>query len=92
MNPIAKPSGESRDSTDDDVQDALAQLVLAAREDEAFRRQILLVLDLPRPQRESMVRSAVDAMRINGEPTALRTAFLALATQRGAEAAARLIR
>jgi len=84
-------AGESRDSIEEEVQEALAHLVLAAQEDEAFHRQILLLLDLPRPQREAMVRSAVEAMRIKGEPKALRTAFLSLATQPGAEAAARLI-
>lgn len=86
------PTGGSHNRVDDEVQDALAHLVIAAQEDEAFRRQILLVLDLPRPQRESMVRAAVDAMRIIGEPTALRTAFLSLATQNGADAIARLLR
>jgi hypothetical protein len=91
MNPFPKSAGGSRENLEAEVQEALAHLVLAAREDAAFRRQILLVLDLPRSQREAMVRTAVEAMRIKGEPEALRTAFLALATPPGAEAAARLI-
>jgi hypothetical protein len=92
MNPSPTPTGGSRDRIEGEVQEALTHLVLAAEEDIAFRRQILLLLDLPRPQREAMVRSAVEAMRIRGEPLPLRTAFLSLATENGADAVARLLR
>ena len=71
--------------------DALACLVLAAREDEAFRKRVILVLELPARQRESMVRSAVAEMSLRGESRAIQAAFAALSTTEGAEVAARLI-
>ncbi len=69
----------------------LADLVLAARDDAAFRKRVMFVLKLPALQRESLVRSAVHEMELRGEPAALRAAFLVLATAEGAAAAARLI-
>ncbi len=81
-----------RGEDEEAVQDALANLVLAAREDEAFRQRLMLVLELPAEQRESLVRSAVEDMKLRGEPAAIRAAFLALATAEAADAAARLIK
>ena len=71
--------------------DALACLIVAAREDPAFRKRVLLVLQLPANQRESMVRSAVAEMKLRGESGALQAAFTALSSAEGADLAARLI-
>ena len=73
------------------VEEVLATLVLAARDDEAFRKRVLLVLALPDRDRESMVRTAVEEMALRGEPLALRTAFLTLASPEGAAAAAKAL-
>jgi hypothetical protein len=78
-----------RSSKEDVAKDALASLVFAAREDAAFRKRVLLVLNLPARDRESLVRTAVEEMERFGEPAALRAAFLALATPEGAEVAAK---
>ena len=51
----------------------------------------MFVLNLPVTHRESLVRTAVEEMERKGEPAEMRTAFLALATPEGAEAAARAI-
>jgi hypothetical protein len=74
-----------------DAQDALASLVLAAREDSVFRERVMAVLELPTDRRESLVRSAVEEMKLRGEPAAVRAAFLVLATPEGAAAAAQQI-
>jgi hypothetical protein len=73
------------------VADAFSSLVLAAREDAAFREQLMLVVKLPANQRESMVTSAVAEMTLRGESVAIRTAFASLATAEGADLASRLI-
>ena len=78
-------------SRDDAAKEVLASLVLAAREDAAFRDRVMFVLNLPVTHRESLVRTAVEEMERKGEPAEMRTAFLALATPEGAEAAARAI-
>jgi hypothetical protein len=85
---IRKLRGEDESA----VQDALASLVLAAREDEAFRQRVMSVLKLPPGQRASLVKSAVAEMKLRGEPAAIRAAFLALANPEGADVAARLIK
>jgi hypothetical protein len=72
--------------------DALATLILAAREDEAFRRRLTFVLRLPPKQREALVRTAVDEMRLQGEPAEARAAFVSVATEEGAAIALRLLR
>ena len=81
-----------RGEPEDPMQDALATLVVAAREDEAFRQRVLWVLSLPADQREPLVRSAVAEMALRGEPGPIRAAFLSLATEAGAQQAARAIR
>ena len=73
------------------TKDALAELVLAARDDSEFKKRVLFVLHLPKAQRESLVNSAVEEMSLRGESVAVRAAFLSLATEEGAEVAARLI-
>ncbi len=78
-------------SKEDAAKDALATLVLAAREDAAFRDRVLVVLKLPPTHRESLVRSAVEEMQRRGEPAEICAAFLTLATRAGAEIAARAI-
>lgn len=75
-----------------DAAEAFSRLVQAARDDDVFRRRVMFVLQLPPPQRESMVRSAVAEMRLRGEPVEIQAAFLALASEAGAQAAARLIK
>ena len=71
--------------------DVLATMVMAAREDPAFRKRLVLVLRLPRLQRESLVRTAVDEMRLRGESADVRAAFAALSTDEGARTALQLL-
>ena len=80
-----------RRKSETSTRDALAELVLAAREDMEFKKRVLFVLHLPKAQRESLVNSAVEEMSLRGESVAVRAAFLSLATEKGAEVAARLI-
>ena len=72
-------------------EDVLASLILAARQDTAFRNQVLMLLRLPLPQRKQLIRSAVADMEASGEPPGIRAAFLALGTVEGGRVAARLI-
>lgn len=72
---------------EDDPHEALARLVRAAEEDEAFRRNLLLLLRAPAAQRESMVNTALHEMVLRGEPKSARAAFAMLATPEGASAA-----
>jgi hypothetical protein len=69
----------------------LATLISAAHQDEAFRRRMMMILQLPAKQRESMVTSAVAEMTLRGESAAIQTAFAALATPEGADLASRLL-
>ena len=91
MKLLAKIFGQRRSENDDAVRSVLASLILAAREDAAFRERVMLVLQLPPLQRESLVKTAVEEMERRGEPAEMRAAFLALATPDGAEIAARAI-
>ncbi len=75
----------------EDAQEALAALILAARADEAFRRRVLAVVNLPARDREPLVRTAVEEMQRRGEPAAIRAAFLVLASPQGAAIAARAL-
>ncbi len=90
MTPVDRIVRPLRGEDEAAAQDALADLVLAAREDEAFRQRVMFVLKLPTEQRESLVRSAVEEMTMRGEPAAMRAAFLVLSTSEGADAAARM--
>jgi hypothetical protein len=62
-------------SRDDDPRDALASLLLTAREDEAFRRQMLFLLRAPPLQRQSLVNTALHEMTLRGESERERAAF-----------------
>lgn len=67
--------------------DVLARLLLEAAEDARLRTQILFLLNLPPKQRESLVNSAVEEMKLRGEPAEFRAAFAVLATEEGARTA-----
>lgn len=69
----------------------LASLILAAREDAGFRAQVLALLRLPPAQREPLVRTAVEEMRLRGESRQAQAAFAVLATREGAQTALRLL-
>lgn len=69
----------------------MAALLMAAREDTAFKARLLAVLRLPLAQREPLVRTAVDEMRLRGEPAETQLAFATLATEEGARAALRFL-
>lgn len=71
------PLGEAGCASGDDA--VLATIVLAARDDEDFRKRLLLLLRLPDAQRAPLVRTAVEEMSIRGEAPALCQAFLRLA-------------
>ena len=71
--------------------DALAALITAAREDHAFRKRLILVLRLPTAQREPLLHTAVEEMKLRGEPAAARQAFATLATEQGAKTALKLL-
>jgi hypothetical protein len=71
--------------------EALARLILAAAEDAAFRKRLVAVLRLPLSQREPMIRTAVDAMRLKGEPADVRAAFMTLSSDEGARVALELL-
>lgn len=77
---------------EDEPGDVLASLLLAAKDDQAFRRQVLFVLEAPPLQRASLIHSAVHEMTLRGEPAAVRSAFALLATDSGARAAREVLR
>jgi hypothetical protein len=74
-----------------DGQEALASLVLAAREDPVFKAKLIATLRLPRAQREPLLSTAIEEMRLRGEPADAREAFLILATDDGARTALKLL-
>lgn len=78
------PNGQPRS-------DAMTTLVMAAREDYTFRRRLILLLRLPSAQREPLLHTAVEEMRVRGEPVAARQAFATLATEEGARTALKLL-
>jgi hypothetical protein len=71
--------------------EAIARLVLAAREDAAFRWRLESVLRLPSHHRQSLLNDAVRQMTLKGEPEDLRAAFSILATDDGAAIALKAI-
>jgi hypothetical protein len=75
----------------DDHREVIAQLVLAAREDEALQRRIEFVLQLPTVQRQSIINTALHEMELRGESNGVREGFAALATDAGAEIALRAV-
>jgi len=78
-------------SEQDSGADALATLILAAREDAAFRQRLVIVLRLPASHREALIRTAVSEMRLRGEAPAVQKALLALSTEEGARTALQLL-
>lgn len=74
-------------SREEDPREVLASLLLAAREDQALRRQVLFVLEAPPLQRASLINTAVHEMTLCGESAAAQAAFAFLATEAGARAA-----
>ena len=75
----------------DDAKDALATLILAARENKEFRRELIFLLGLPDEQRTPLVLTAVEEMKLKGEPPEICAAFSILATSDGAAAAIKAI-
>jgi hypothetical protein len=66
-------------------------MLMAAREDPAFREQVLALLQLPVAQRQPMIHTVLHEMRLRGEPPAARAAFATLATEAGAATALRIL-
>ncbi len=75
----------------DDGGEAIARLLIAAREDPDFRRRLKIILQLPSHHRRSLVNDAVHQMALRGEPEDLRAAFSILATDEGAATALKVI-
>jgi hypothetical protein len=78
-------------SQGDPEEDTLARLIMAASEDAVFRKRLVFVLKLPQSQREPLMKTAVNEMRLRGEPAGARTAFLVLSTEEGARTALQLL-
>ena len=72
--------------------DVIARLLLAAKEDDAFRQRILFLLQAPAAQRQSLVNSALHEMSMRGEPQNVRAAFAILATDEGARTALNVLK
>ena len=62
-----------------EVQEALTRLILAAREDDAFRQEVLAILKLPLSERTLVVAQAVQRMKQHDEPEDIRQTFQLLA-------------
>lgn len=75
----------------DDTGEALARLLVAAKEDAGFRRQVLAILRVPTVQRTSLINTAIHEMRLRGESEAACAAFATLATEEGAKVALRVL-
>lgn len=75
----------------DDPHEAIAYLLLAAKEDAAFRARLLALLRAPALQRESLVQTALHEMRLRGEPENICRAFAVLGTESGAQIALRAL-
>mgnify|MGYP000026476838 CR=1 FL=1 len=75
----------------DGATDALARLILAARESSEFRSELRLLLNLPEKQRAPLVLTAVEEMKMKGEPPEICAAFSILATPEGAASVAKEI-
>jgi hypothetical protein len=80
-------------ATSEAAGDALARLLQEAGRDPDLRARILFLVKLPASQRESLVNTAIEEMRLRGEPASARAAFAVLATDEGARlVAAELVR
>ncbi len=75
----------------DDPGEALARLLIAAKEDSGFRRQVLAILRVPTAERASLINTALHEMRLRGESEAACAAFATLATEEGAKVALRVL-
>jgi hypothetical protein len=71
----------------DDPTDVIARLLISANEDDALRRRMLFLLQSPTMHRQSLVNTALDEMKLRGEPENVRAAFALLATDNGAKIA-----
>ena len=72
---------------EEDPREVLAQLLLATKDDPAFRHELLSLLQAPAAQRQSLVNTALHEMMLRGEPNGARAAFAMLATDEGARVA-----
>ena len=88
---IAAKIREALGAKPDDAGDILGRMLMAAKEDPAFRGYILSILRMPVAQRESLINTALHEMRLRGESEAASAAFAALATDDGAATALRLL-
>jgi hypothetical protein len=75
----------------DNAGEAIARLLLVAKEDAAFKRQLEGILRLASHHRGSLLNDAVHQMYLHGEPASFQAAFAVLATDEGAAAALRVI-
>lgn len=69
----------------------LSGLLLAAREDDALRGQLLALLRLPGSQREPLIRTALHEMTLRREDPSLQAAFAALIGDDAAALALRVL-
>jgi hypothetical protein len=69
----------------DEVQETLARLILAAREDEEFRNYVLAILRLPESERVLAVAQAMQQMKENDEPETICNAFQMLGNSTAAD-------
>jgi len=67
--------------------DAVASLLVAAREDPTLHRQLLALLRAPALQRASILGTARHEMELRGEPAAYCAALAVLASDEGARLA-----
>ena len=75
----------------EDPRDLITDLLLAAKEDDGLRSQMLFLLRAPSVQRESLVNTALHEMELRGEPKDARVAFATLATEEGAKTALNIL-
>jgi hypothetical protein len=75
----------------EDGLDEIASLMLAAKEDEKLRNQILFLVRAPAIHRNSLVATALHEMELRGESKGARAAFALLGTEEGARAALELL-
>ncbi|MCF3648205.1 hypothetical protein [Synoicihabitans lomoniglobus] len=78
---------QTASSAHDTAGEAFATLLLAARDDDALRQQILTLVRMPELQRTTLVRSAIREMKTNQESEEFRAAFALLSTPQAAAAA-----
>ena len=74
-----------------DAGDTVALLILAAKQDSAFRKQLETVLQLPSRERVAIVHTAVREMQMRGEPQYFCDAFVVLANDMAAATALKLL-